>query len=772
MKHLSFPRRGLLLIALLTTGGLTARAQSVGIGTTAPDASAALDIVSTSKGALLPRVANATAISNPATGLIVYQTGGTPGYYYNAGTPGSPSWQQLVTSTQLSAVNANISNLNAQTASLSTQTSSLTTSVNALNTKTTTTDNNVAALSSSAVLSASNGLTKSGQTVVLGGTLTGATTIAQAGNAFSLTGGNVGIGTTTPLVPLSVAPSGFGPKITLWDATSTTEHYGFGISANQLNYQVQGTADHVFSRGGKNNDGTEEMRLQGITGNLGIGIPSPTARLDVNGSTRLRGLTTAGLVSTDASGNLTSASAASLDPTTAGNGLTKTGSNFTLGGTLTGATTIAQAGNAFSLTGGNVGIGTTTPAGLLAVQGTVIGSAAIDQQQLTSTGAGGGKDSWQSFTAGVTGNLTRLDLQVGSPTGTNGAPGTLSVYTGSGIAGTLLTSQAIVYNNVGNAFQPYTLATPVAVVAGQQYTYRFQTPNVTVGYVYIASGTNPYAGGQDDYSVGNDDYVFKTYVAAQTTVPVLTALSAGNVGIGTTTPSQKLEVAGQIFSSTGGFRFPDNTVQTTATTTGPAGSTGATGPAGATGTTGAAGPAGSNATVTASNGLTAASGNIALGGTLTAATTVALGANNLSFTSTGGNVGIGISSPSQRLEVNGNVRVGATNTVGEVQTVTTGTNNMLAVAYGQIGNNPATTYSTSGNYAFTRVSTGVYTLTFPTSSGLSGVYFSDMPVVVSLYGNLGGFISWYGGTGIITVTTFNMSGTATDRIFNIVVFVP
>ena len=40
--------------------------------------------------------------------------------------------------------------------------------------------------------------------------------------------------------------------------------------------------------------------------------------------------------------------------------------------------------------------------------------------------------------------------------------------------------------------------------------------------------------------------------------------SSGNVGIGTTEPTQKLSVAGTIESTTGGVKFPDGTVQTTA----------------------------------------------------------------------------------------------------------------------------------------------------------------------------------------------------------------
>lgn len=46
--------------------------------------------------------------------------------------------------------------------------------------------------------------------------------------------------------------------------------------------------------------------------------------------------------------------------------------------------------------------------------------------------------------------------------------------------------------------------------------------------------------------------------------------ASGNIGIGTASPGQKLEVAGTVYSSTGGFRFPDNTTQTTAAISGAA----------------------------------------------------------------------------------------------------------------------------------------------------------------------------------------------------------
>lgn len=70
------------------------QAQSVGINSdgSAAHASAMLDVKSTNKGVLLPRMtlANRNAIAAPATGLSIYQTDNTPGFYYYNGATWSP----------------------------------------------------------------------------------------------------------------------------------------------------------------------------------------------------------------------------------------------------------------------------------------------------------------------------------------------------------------------------------------------------------------------------------------------------------------------------------------------------------------------------------------------------------------------------------------------------------------------------------------------------------------------------------------------------------
>ena len=71
----------------VTTATITAN-QKIGLGTTVPNASAKLDISSTTEGILIPRMTQAQrdAISSPAVGLLIYQGNGTPGFYYFNGS--------------------------------------------------------------------------------------------------------------------------------------------------------------------------------------------------------------------------------------------------------------------------------------------------------------------------------------------------------------------------------------------------------------------------------------------------------------------------------------------------------------------------------------------------------------------------------------------------------------------------------------------------------------------------------------------------------------
>lgn len=94
---------------------MKANAQT-GIGTTAPNASAKLDVTATNKGFLPPRVSltsttDVATIASPATGLIVYNTNTAgsapnnviPGYYYYNGS----TWVNLIGSSTANTITGN-----------------------------------------------------------------------------------------------------------------------------------------------------------------------------------------------------------------------------------------------------------------------------------------------------------------------------------------------------------------------------------------------------------------------------------------------------------------------------------------------------------------------------------------------------------------------------------------------------------------------------------------------------------------------------------------
>jgi hypothetical protein len=86
--------KAFLLSVILTVVTVFNASAQVGIGTTNPSTSSMLDVFSTNRGLLVPRMtaAQKAGITSPATGLLIYQTDGAPGLYYNVGTPAAPSW--------------------------------------------------------------------------------------------------------------------------------------------------------------------------------------------------------------------------------------------------------------------------------------------------------------------------------------------------------------------------------------------------------------------------------------------------------------------------------------------------------------------------------------------------------------------------------------------------------------------------------------------------------------------------------------------------------
>ena len=98
MKHIFT-----FLAAVLLTATSVAQ---VGINIETPDASAALDITSTTGGLLVPRMTAAERddINPAATGLMIYQTDGTAGFYYYNGS----SWEGYYSKNEVDVLIANL----------------------------------------------------------------------------------------------------------------------------------------------------------------------------------------------------------------------------------------------------------------------------------------------------------------------------------------------------------------------------------------------------------------------------------------------------------------------------------------------------------------------------------------------------------------------------------------------------------------------------------------------------------------------------------------
>lgn len=180
----------------------------------------------------------------------------------------------------------------------------------------------------------------------------------------------------------------------------------------------------------------------------------------------------------------------------------------------------------------------------LAVPGVNFAAAAgevLDQQQTGSMGGVSAISTWQSFTASITGQLSRIEIR---QLGGDPATGTLELYRGQGIGGALLSTRPV---NLLSANQTTSVIIdpPVQVTAGQVYTFRTQFANAPT---FLLQLFDTYFGGIS--SAGSDtDLWFKTYVTTGTS---LLKLNANNVGINTDAPNATLSVNGTASKPGGG----------------------------------------------------------------------------------------------------------------------------------------------------------------------------------------------------------------------------
>lgn len=326
--------------------------------------------------------------------------------------------------------------------------------------------------------------------------------------------------------------------------TTTTGSYG-----NYYGIQILGSTAATTSMRGLSLSipaGASNWNIYGsstaqnyLAGNLGIGIPAPAARLAIAGG---------GTGGSDTFTLTDSASNSTFRVTDNGNQYYGGGGINTLAmypntqvnsspRTLRWSNLTAATNEGFQFYNSNlstslmmiqqngyVGIGTAAPSGILDVNGGTAAAATNGTNvSLTAQTAGAGNQNGGSIV-----------LTPGAKSGT-GVPG------------------AVV---VGVTSPPSWINANSIYVTGMNYAnLGYQTLN-NASLTFGTSSTSVTGSG----SSNSTDYIsFRTNATTRFYMD-----GSGYVGIGTSTPAYKLDVAGLIRSSTGGFQFPDGTVMTTA----------------------------------------------------------------------------------------------------------------------------------------------------------------------------------------------------------------
>lgn len=514
-------------------------------GSSAPDASAVLDVNSTSKGFLPPRMANTSGITSPAEGLLVYNT--TSGRY-NAYQGGS--WQEILTSATGNIADDQLDFDKFKDAmSLDASTDIAVTGTNALSITNTGTGNsfvvNDEASDTTTFLIDANGRVVIGGTAASNSPLTiiprgaggfGQITVGGQDNAGAVgfsrgsgsgvpnccgfigytsstevsefairsdggsgyivlgTGGserarltatgNLGIGTTAPTQRLSVSGNINVGSAGDWIGYDADSNIAFTGGAFQMQFPAASPLTFVSSSGGTD---TERMRIA-TNGNAGIGTTNPGAKLDVAGGARVG----ADAVCSVAKAGMLAWNSNKLQVCTDAGTFTDIASSA--GGS---SQWNNGASGAIYYNGGNVGIGTMTPAFILDVRG---GLAFFGNDVAVNT----------TLKSSAGNNLKLLP--------NNGATGGIEIQTGTGNVGIGTATPSKLFHVNGEGLFNERLSIAANKLLQLQGTHWFN----------ISSQENP----------------GKLYFESVSTAAKMVMDHNGNVGIGTTTPGRFLDVVG------------------------------------------------------------------------------------------------------------------------------------------------------------------------------------------------------------------------------------
>lgn len=553
---------------------------NVGIGTATPNASALLDVSSTTKGFLPPRMTTAqvNAIATPANGLLVYDSDVGRYKAYQGG-----SWQEILTS-----ASGNIGDdtldfdkfKDAMTLDVSTDIA--VTGSNALSITNTGTGNSFvvndqAADTSPFVIDADGNLGLGAQSPaakldILATSSSGVREkllVAAISDGHSNDAFVIGNGTSTNGVfsPLFGGRSETTAALTFRGMSSSAADTGsiplIQFQAQRMNGDLlNGTAGDIVSRPLFRllNFNTTVMQVD-ASGNLGIGTTTPAQRLSVSGNINVGNA--GNWIGYDADSNIAFTGGAFQMQFPAASPLTFVSSS---GGTDTERMRIA--------TNGNAGIGTTNPGAKL----DVAGGARVGADAVCSV-AKAGMLAWNSNKLQVctdAGTFTDIASSArGSSQWNNGASGAI-YYNGGNVGIGTMTPAFILDVRGGLAFFGNDVAVNTTLKSSAGNNLKLLPNNGATGGIEIQTGTGNVGIGTATpsklfhvngeslfnerlsiaankllqlqgthwFNISSQENPGKLYFESVSTAAKMVMDHNGNVGIGTTTPGRFLDVVG------------------------------------------------------------------------------------------------------------------------------------------------------------------------------------------------------------------------------------